>query len=420
MTYEHILNYFKEIALFYNEVAIYLILGFVVAAVLHIFFPESLIRKHLGKNTVSSVFKATLFGIPIPICSCAVIPVATSLKHSGASKGATVSFLITTPQVGADSFMITFSLLGWVFGVFRIIASFITGILAGLMVNVFGGKDQGTLLPMAANRTDETLKDRARHIVGYVEYELLGSIANSLMVGFLIAGLITVMVPDGFFEMYMGSDFVSMLIMLVIGIPMYVCASASTPIAASLIMKGMSPGAALVFLLTGPATNAIGISAIMKVVGRRSTLIFLAVIAVSSLVFGYILNIMVKNMGLSMLFTHQHGEMIPMGLKVTGSVILALMLLWYYGDMYIVKKYFNSKTGKGASDMSRNVTLNVGGMNCMHCQNSVKKAVEGIEGTSNVTVDLSEKKVIFDLKELSLMEKVKSAITFAGFTVENP
>lgn len=420
MTYEHIVNFLKEILLFYNEVAIYLILGFIVAAILHVFFPESLIRKHLGKDSFTSVFKATLFGIPIPICSCAVIPVATSLKHSGASKGATVSFLITTPQVGADSFMITFSLLGWVFGVFRIIASFVTGILAGLMVNVFGGKDEGTLLPMASPVSEETMKDRARHIVGYVEYELLGSIANSLMVGFLIAGLITVMVPDGFFEMYMGSDFVSMIIMMAIGIPMYVCASASTPIAASLIMKGMSPGAALVFLLTGPATNAIGISAVMKVVGRKSTLIYVGVIALSSLAFGYALNIISKQMGLSIFFTHNHGEMLPMWLKISGSLILTLMLVWYYADVYVVRKYIQGKTVKGEPDMNRNITLNVSGMNCMHCQNSVKKAVEGIQGTSNVTVDLAEKRVVFDLTELSLMEKVKSAITFAGFTVENP
>ncbi|MFA6008634.1 MAG: permease [Desulfobacteraceae bacterium] len=416
---DNVIIFLKEIALFYNEVAIFLIFGFIVAAILHVFFPESLIRKHLGNDSFKSVFKATLFGIPIPICSCGVIPVATSLKHSGASKGATVSFLITTPQIGADSFLITFSLLGWVFGVFRIIASFVTGILAGIFVNLFGKNDDGTLLPMAADVAEDTMAHRAKNLAHYVEYELLGSIANSLILGFIIAGLITVLVPEGFFEMYMGSDFISMLVMLVIGIPMYVCASASTPIAASLIMKGLSPGAALVFLLTGPATNAIGIAAIAKVVGKKSTLIYLAVISVSALAFGYMMNLLVNQMGLSSMIMHHHTEMLPMWLKLLGSVVLTLMLVWYYVDVYLFKKFKIMNNTKGQIDMSHQITLNVSGMNCMHCQNSVKKAVENVQGTSNVSVDLSEKKVVFDIMEKTFVDKVKSAITFAGFTVEN-
>lgn len=408
-----VIDFIREIAIFYNEVAIYLLFGFLVAAILHIFFPETLIRRHLGKDSFGSVVKATLFGIPLPICSCGVIPVATSLKNSGASKGATVSFLITTPQVGADSFMITYSLLGWAFGVFRIITSMVTGFLAGIFVNIFGKNDDGTLLPMAMSAPKETMAQRARNTPRYLEYELLGSIANSLLVGFLIAGLIAVLIPDGFFEMYMGSDFLSMLLMLVIGIPMYVCASASTPIAASLIMKGMSPGAALVFLLTGPATNAIGISTITKVVGKKSTLIYLLVISLSSLVFGYLLNMVVARYGFSQVIMLHHTDMLPHWLKLGGSVILTAMLAWYYLDV----KWL-SKMKKGVTIMSETVTLNVNGMSCMHCSNSVRKAVESVDGTSNVSVDLEGKKVAFEMKEKAFLSKVKDAISFAGFTVE--
>ena len=134
---EFVLKLIKEIAIFYNDVAIYLIFGFLVAGILHIIFPESMVRRHLGKDSFGSVLKSTLFGIPLPICSCGVVPVAVSIKNSGASKGSVVSFLIATPQVGADSFMITYSLLGWVFGVFRIITSLITALSAGIMVNMF-------------------------------------------------------------------------------------------------------------------------------------------------------------------------------------------------------------------------------------------------------------------------------------------
>lgn len=402
-----------DIVIFFNDVAIYLLFGFLVAAILHIFFPESLIRKHLGRDSVGSVIKATLFGIPLPICSCGVVPVATSLKNSGASKGATVSFLITTPQVGADSFMITYSLLGWVFGVFRIITSIFTGFLAGIFVNIFGKNDDGTMLPMAMGGKKESMADRARNTPRYLEYELLGSIANTLLVGFLIAGLIAVIIPDGFFEMYMGSDFLSMLLMLVIGIPMYVCASASTPIAASLIMKGMSPGAALVFLLTGPATNAIGIATITKVVGKKSTLIYLAVISLTSLAFGYLLNLFVGWFGFSQVIMLHHSDMLPQWLKVSGSVILAAMLAWYYMDVKVLRKFKKEK-----NTMSEKISLNVNGMSCMHCSNSVKKAVESVDGTSNVNVDLEGKKVVFEMKRREFLSKVKDAITFAGFTVE--
>jgi uncharacterized protein len=411
---DFVMNFLREIAIFYNEVAIYLLFGFLVAAILHIFFPESLIRRHLGKDSLGSVVKATLFGIPLPICSCGVVPVATSLKNSGASKGATVSFLITTPQVGADSFMITYSLLGWVFGVYRIFASTVTGLFAGLFVNIFGKNDDGTLLPMATANGRESIMDRARNTPSYLEYELLGSIINPLMVGFVIAGLIAVFIPDGFFEMYMGSDFMSMLLMLVIGIPMYVCASASTPIAASLIMKGMSPGAALVFLLTGPATNAIGISTIIKVVGKRSTLIYLAVISLGSLAFGYALNLIAAKYGLANVIMLDHNELLPHWMKITGSLILGLMMVWYYVNTKII-----SKLKTGTIDMDEKITLNVSGMSCMHCSGSVKKAVESVEGTSNVNVDLEGKKVVFDIKDNGFIAKVKEAITFAGFTVEN-
>lgn len=410
----YFIEFLSKIAIFYNEVAIYLLFGFFVAALLHIFFPESIIKRHLGKATFGSVIKSTLFGIPLPICSCGVIPVAASLKNSGASKGSTISFLVSTPQVGADSFMITYSLLGWFFGVFRIVASVITAFWAGIVVNIIGKNEVDRVLPMSVREDKETITDRARSVFHYVEYELLGSIANALIVGFVIAGIIAAFIPDGFFEMYMGSEFLSMLLMLVVGIPMYVCASASTPIAASLIMKGMSPGAALVFLLTGPATNAIGISAITNIVGKKSTVAYLVVISVASILLGYLLNLFASTFGIqNVIMLHQH-ELLPQWLKLTGSAGLTLMLGWYY----LNTKVFNVIKG-GKIDMAEKITLNVSGMSCMHCSGSVQKAVEGVEGTSNVAVDLDGKKVLFDIEDSDFIAKVKAAITFAGFTVEN-
>ena len=403
----------KEIIFFFNEVSIYLLFGFIIAGILHVLFPESIIRRHLGRDSFGSVFKSTLFGIPIPLCSCGVVPVAASLRNSGASKGATISFLISTPQVGADSFMITYSLLGWIFGLFRIVASLITAMAAGIMVNILSRNDSPQSEELSSNmNSEEGLVSRIKSILQYVEYDLLGSIANALMVGIIAAGIISALIPEGFFNRYLGSDFLSMILMLLIGIPLYVCAAASTPIAASLIMKGISPGAALVFLLTGPATNAITIATTARVLGKKSTVVYLAAIALVSLALGYLLNVLTAQYGFQkIIMVHQH-EMLPGWLKIAGSIALALMLGWYYFNLKVLSR---SRRGKDMTEGK--ISLDVQGMTCMHCAGNVKKAVESVAGTSGVSVDLEGKKVEFEVSEEDNIGKVKEAIVGAGYTV---
>ncbi|MFH1762116.1 MAG: permease [bacterium] len=407
----HLIHIIKETAFFFNEVSVYLLLGFAIAGLLHVIFPDSMIRRHLGKNSLGSVIKSTLFGIPLPLCSCGVVPVAASLKKSGASKGAVISFLISTPQVGADSFMITCSLLGWVFGLFRIAAALITAMTAGIMVNLFAnGSGQPDHQTKPGYNSSEKIMTRLKSIFSYMEFELLGSIANSLVGGIVLAGIITALIPDGFLEKYLGNTFLSMAIMLVVGIPMYVCATASTPIAASLIMKGISPGAALVFLLTGPATNAVTISAVVKTLGKKSAAIYLAAIASVSIILGYILNVFTMKFGFSrVIMLHEH-EMLPQWLKLAGSIVLVLMLVFYY----FKTKLITIKNKDAAMD-SNKISLKVEGMTCMHCSNTVKKAVESIEGTSEVFVDLKGKKVDFGIEDTSRLPHVKLAVNAAGY-----
>ena len=403
----------KEIVFFFNEIAIYLLFGFIVAGVLHVLFPESIIRRHFGHNSLLSVIKSTLFGIPLPLCSCGVVPMAASLKNSGASRGATVSFLIATPQVGADSFMITYSLMGWVFALFRIVASLVTALAAGIVVNIIGRKDaehQADLVS-CVNGSD-SFAGRLRSIVGYVEYDLLGSIANALLAGLIIAGAITAFIPDGLFERYLGNNFLSMVLMLVVGIPLYVCATASTPIAASLVMKGISPGAALVFLLTGPATNAITIATVLKVLGRTSTAVYLAAIAIVSLALGYLLNVITGYFGFqNVMMIHDH-EMIPQWLKIGGSVVLAFMIGWYYLKVKIL-----DRSRKETAVEGKTVSLPVQGMTCMHCAGTVKKAVQSVTGTSDVNVLLDDSTVTFGIEDADDIAKVKEAIRHAGYGV---
>jgi len=400
-----------ETLAFYHEMAMYLVFGLLIAAVLHVLFPEAWVRKYLGNNSTGSVFKATLFGVPLPICSCGVVPVATSLRNSGASRGATVSFLIATPQIGADSFLMTYSLLGWVFGVFRIVAAFITALVAGLLVNRFSAHDLDTTISQVTENPQETTLVRLKTLPYYLIFELLGPIANTLLLGIVLAGIISASIPQGFLESSTFSgNLTSMLAMMAIGVPLYVCASASTPVAAALIMKGLSPGAALVFLLTGPATNAMTLAIVPKIVGKSAAMIYLLSICGVSLALGGLLNILTDHYGFpAIISAHQH-DLMPDYLKWAGSISLTAMLIGYYINIFFL-------TNK-VTPMSQQITLNVEGMTCMHCAGNVKKAVEAIAGAdANVQVDLANKIVGFTLADPAKLAAVKTQIQAAGYEV---
>lgn len=389
---ELITEFLKETVYFFNEVAIYLVFGFFVAGVLHIVFPERFIHRHIGGSNFSSVIKASLAGIPLPLCSCGVIPVAASLRKKGASRGASLSFLVSTPQIGVDSFLVTYSLIGWLFGVVRIVASFITAMVSGVVSNLFDKKSETkkAVPEIKPKKMQEPVRARAKTFFSYIQYELLGSFANYLIIGFLIAAAIAAFVPESFFEIYLNNQFLSMIIMLAVGIPMYVCATASTPIAASLLLKGISPGAALVFLLAGPATNAITITTIIKSMGKRAAVIYLASIAGVSILLGYGINYLTFQTSMEVMGKHQH-EILPEWLKLTGSVILLLML----GNFYIRKWFFGSKQTDNIPNKVNYKSLSVEGMTCEHCAERVRNAVRNVEGTNSVSVNLKDKKVYF-------------------------
>jgi len=404
-----IINFIHQAFFFFNEIAIYLVFGFLMAGLLHLIFPEKMVMQHLGKNNLTSVLKATLFGIPLPLCSCGVIPVAASIRRKGASPGATLSFLIATPQIGTDSFMITYSLIGWIFGIFRIVASFITAIFSGIITNIFAGDENSEIRPEQTPSKDTRMGERLKNLFPYIQIELFGSFVDYLILGIVIAGIIAVVVPNSFFENYLGNQFFSMLIMLIVGIPMYICATASTPIAASLLLKGLSPGAALVFLLAGPATNAITISTVFKTMGKKAVVIYLSSIAIVSVILGYLLNFLAFERQIAVINLHHH-SFIPEWLHLLGSVILFLMIIGHYFYHYLLPRF------KEQSVPNSMKTLTVNGMNCTHCATTVKETVGSITGNDEIRVDLSQQKVFFkyDSKNLDLLKK---AITEKGYDV---
>ncbi len=281
----------------------WLLVGFLLAGLIHILLPEQVVYRHLGKDDWRSVLTAAVAGVPIPLCSCSVLPTAMSLRKSGASRGATTSFLISTPETGVDSIGITWALTDPLMTVVRPIAALVTALGSGLLVNLLvkTGLASGPRVDAEAassrahdhSHEHDHPVDESGSVLGralrYAFGPLLDDLTPWFLFGLALSGLIAVLVPEGFFASELTSGWPAMLGMLVIGVPMYVCATASTPIAAALVAKGLDPGAALIFLLAGPATNLATIAVVRGFLGGRILAAYLISIAAFSLACGALL-----------------------------------------------------------------------------------------------------------------------------------
>jgi uncharacterized protein len=327
-------NFWRTVA----EMSPYLLFGFLVAGILSMLVSQRLVERHLGGRGIWPVLKASLFGVPLPLCSCGVIPVSMSLHKHGAGKGSTIAFLISTPQTGVDSIFVTLSLLGPVFAIFRPVAAFVSGIIGGILVDLFNsGPKDGQPPPKC---TDECCGGAENKKIAsgstaltagglkFAFVTLPRDIGGAMLAGLVIAAFISVLVPDDFFAEKLGTGIFAMLVMMALGIPMYVCATASVPIAAALMLKGLTPGAALVFLMTGPATNAASFVTIWKILGRTTALTYLATIAGCSLLGGILLDYIVGGVRSEAVAHHHHGWMLPPLVKNISAVVLLAVLVF--------------------------------------------------------------------------------------------
>lgn len=334
------INLIKEIWHTFDEAAFYILFGLVLAGLIHAMIKKDQIGEHFGPRKFKSVLKAALFGVPLPLCSCGVIPTAISLRKSGASKGATLSFLISTPESGIDSIALSYALLDPIMTIFRPIAAFVTALVAGVGENIFGGKDEKEApleeKPCGSCGGDKpsnparhlSFKEKLKSGMNFAFNDLLGDIAKWFMLGIIIAGIISFFVPDTFIVEHLSSGWQAYVFILLAGIPLYVCASASTPIAAAMILKGMSPGVALVFLLVGPATNVATILVIGKILGRRAVAIYLISIAFCAVALGLLLNYIYMINDISVMANlGKAGEMMPHPLKTLSSVLLIIFMV---------------------------------------------------------------------------------------------
>ncbi len=379
---EYITLFLNALVELSNAMAIYILFGLVFAGVLHELVPETLITKHLGKENIWSVIKSTVFGIPLPVCSCGVIPLATSIKKSGASKGATLSFLISTPITGVDSIMATYGIFGWIFTIYRALTSMIIAIVAGVLTNLFDKEEekpkttfnltpnvgvtsvstpsstptsfglspnvgatsvsaQKTKKSCCSSETSCCSSNGAKkesfivRVYNYAFGTLLKDIAQPLFWGLILGALITTAMPSNLSELLVEYSWLSYIIVIIIALPMYVCATASLPIAAGLMLSGVSAGAAFVFLSAGPATNTVTMGVVKKMLGNRSLYIYLGSIVVGSTIFGF---------GLDYLFFSSEIDpksLVHMGEHAGILAIISSILLWFFVGYYILKPYFS-------------------------------------------------------------------------------
>lgn len=396
------------------EMSPYLLLGYFFAGLIHIIFPKEKVVQHLGGNGMIPVLKAAIVGVPLPLCSCGVIPVVVSLRKQGASKGACLSFLTATPTSGIDSILATYSLLGLVFAVYRVIASFITGLFSGFIANIFDKEPQTALLPPENNSCQvcdidiphtHTLKEKLKAIFSYGFIGLLEDTGRWILLGVLIGGAIVYFIPTGFIERYLGLGILPMLIMLVIGIPIYVCAAGSIPIAAALMLKGLSPGGAFVFLLAGPATNAVTITVIAKYFGKKTVVLYVLSIAIASILLGFLLNFIWGDIEIAKVV--MHGKMLPMSVKIILSIFLSGLILYSFRKMIKIKKHKEKAL--------KEFFIKVPNMTCQHCVKTIGGALKKLNEVTDFDINLKTKIVTVNGSEDLFRDSIIDAIEKAGY-----
>ncbi len=377
-----------------HEMSPYLLLGFLIAGVLHAFVPTRVYSRYLSGTGWRSVVAAALFGIPLPLCSCGVLPTAVSLRRGGASRAASTSFLIATPQTGVDSIAATYSMMGLPFAILRPVAALVTAMLGG---NVVGAIERRGYLEQeecgdscaAAEPLKPTLWSRVVEALRYGFFEMVQNIGRWLVLGLIVATLITVLVPDDFFQTYARWPLLNMFVIVLVAVPMYICATGSIPIAAALMMKGLSPGCALVMLMAGPAANMASMLVISQSFGRKAMWAYLASIVAGAIGFGIVVDYWP---GLREVFfnamPHHHGamshEMSVGWFNWVCSTLLLVMLI-----VGIASKYWKSYQIKHHKTNTMK-EFKVEGMMCNHCKATVEKGLAQLEGVEQVTVDLAK------------------------------
>ncbi|NTW82335.1 MAG: SO_0444 family Cu/Zn efflux transporter [Chlorobiaceae bacterium] len=324
----------------------FVLLGFFMSGLLKAFLPDDFVSRHLSGRGVGSILKGALLGVPIPLCSCGVLPAAAGLKKQGAGKGAVTSFLISTPETGKDAIAVTYALLDPLMAVVRPVVALIMAIGTGIFVSFSergingmdhsendAGNGHSQTCSSSCCTTHSVIEKRSiyekfRGGMSFAFGDLLKDVAGWLFVGIMISGLISVFVSTEIVERFFSNEFLSMILMFLFSVPLYVCATSSTPIVAALALKGLSPGAALVFLLAGPATNAASLPVISRILGKKATGVYLLSIVIISIISGFLVNDLYLYLGLDIKHwvsqaIHEEGGVVP----AVSSILLVSLVI---------------------------------------------------------------------------------------------
>ncbi|WP_090361362.1 SO_0444 family Cu/Zn efflux transporter [Ferrimonas sediminum] len=388
----------------------WLLLGLFLAGMLKMFVPMEWMNRQLGGHGFKTTLKAAIFGAPLPLCSCGVIPAAVGLRRSGASKSATTSFLVSTPETGVDSVSVSYVLLGPFMAVVRPIAAITSAIVAGLLVGkddepaakpvvkmkpmqpssalmaapaatikpapkAQGGccstqaepkpqssccsskpepavkssccsaepapkaqssccsskpaakADSGCCSSKSEPKATDSVVTRLWQGIVYASNDLVKDTTVWLLIGLFFAALVNTFVPPQYLAQW-GDGILAMSLMVLVSIPMYICATASTPIAAGLLLAGVSPGAVLVFMMAGPATNIATLGVVRKELGARALWGYLGGVIGTAMVFGFVVNFLVSQYGFTVtpLVGEEH-RMLPEPLLYGSALLLAVLMI---------------------------------------------------------------------------------------------
>lgn len=430
-----------------NEMSPYVLLGFLLAGLMHAFIPGAMYSKYLSGRNFRSVVYAALLGTPLPLCSCGVIPTAMSLRREGASKGAVISFLIATPQTGVDSIIATYSLMGLPFAIVRPIVALMTALMGGELVCLTEGKEEEEKRHEEAAEASvsecgcgcghehchehEGLWHKIIEALEYAFIEMMEDIGKWLFIGLVIAGLITVLVPDSFFEVFKDNSLLSMLLVLCFSVPMYLCATGSIPIAVALMMKGLTPGAGLVLLMAGPACNMASILVINKVLGHRTLVTYLVSIILGAVGFGLAIDHLLPRewfvsslVGGDACCVEETSWFSWCCTALLGLLLVNAMWRHYHGHGHCHCHGDEAEGDCRSGDChcddadchchAHTRTFVIKGMNCNHCRQNAQNALLSCPGVTSAEVDLATSKAVVS-GEYDV-EKLREAIESLGFT----
>jgi uncharacterized membrane protein YraQ (UPF0718 family) len=430
---DYALQFFLELWALTLEMAPYLLLGFGVAGILRVFVAPETIRHHLGERGFGQVFKATALGVPLPLCSCGVLPLATGLRKQGASKGATTAVLASTPQTGADSILATAAMLGWPLSILRAVVAFLSGLASGWGVDRFvkdtqpledvqeGGRGAEVAKPSAET---QPVRVRIMTAARYAFITLPEDLSRSVIIGLAVAAAVVVFLPPQALEPLAQVPGLAYLAVTLIALPMYVCSVGSIPVAFALVAQGLSPGAGLIFLIAGPATNSVNIVAVYRLLGKKALAIFLATMLVLAWLSGWLFDVLAPRAWVDA--EEAHREMLPQWLAFAAAVLMLGLFAWVESRELLARvrsgiwgkdsQQEGGSNSASATEREPDFCARVEGMECPSCASKIRSSLARAFALERLDLDSETGDLrLWSRKPAPASDEVASVVRKAGY-----